>query len=136
MRRRVIATNCATARYINHGAHSVTNAERPFLRETVMCDETGMWSTRVNDREDARFGAQYAGIADLTAGLRVKRRAVQDDRHMFTCLRAVLRAIRTDDRDNRPVRFGRVITEELRGLETERPDRLHRRHRGRVEGCA
>ena len=57
---------------------------------------SGVGLTRVVDVDDAGFGADRAGVADLAARFAVERRAVEDDLDRLPGLGLLQRAVRTE----------------------------------------
>ncbi len=68
----------------------------------------------VIDVDDARVGADRAGVADLAARFAVERRAVQDDLDRLAGLRLLDRPVRPDEPQNPRLRLGLRVAQELR----------------------
>src|SRR5204862_7440279 len=89
MRRRVMAPDRGAARAIDAKLQRRADLQGTLLRLAQMREEIAGLFLRVGDTELDALTAEHAGVADLAARLRVKRRLVHDDSAGLACLQAV-----------------------------------------------
>src|SRR5207342_2876268 len=81
--------------------------------DTGVDDDVARPELRVGHRDRRAGRPDHAPIADLTAGLRVERSAVQDEADLLALGRHGLPAARADQRKQPPVGFEGLVPDEL-----------------------
>ena len=89
MRRRVMRADGGTAFVIHFELQRGADFQRPLLHRAEMHEEIAGLLLRIGDAEFDAVADHHAGVADLPAGLRIKRRLVQNDRAALAGLEAV-----------------------------------------------
>jgi hypothetical protein len=79
MRRRVVRASAAPLLRVDPCVDRVADPERPALDRGEVRGDAGHDGPCIRNRHARRLGLEPAGVAHLTAGLRVERRAVEHD---------------------------------------------------------
>ena len=117
MRRRVMRADRRTARVIDFELQRGADLQRALLHRAEMHEEIAGLLLRVGDAELDALAGHQAGVADLAAGLRIKRRLVQHDRAALAGLEAVGILAVLDQRGHHAFGALGVVAEEFGGAE-------------------
>ncbi len=103
MRRRVIGADRCAPCVIDLERQRHARLQRALLDRAEMHEEIAGLLLRIGDAERDALAGHHAGVADLAAGLRIKRRLVQHDRAALAGLEAVdFLAVLAPARDTTP----------------------------------
>ena len=136
---RVIGPDRRAARVIDRELERDPGADFAFLDDAFMHEEVAELLLRIGDAKAHAGGAHDAGVADLTAGLAIKRRLIENDRSRSRRAEPIGRASVPDDRRDDAFRPLRLIAEKIGrpGLFPDRePDVFGRRLAGSGPGPA
>ncbi|GBD18004.1 hypothetical protein HRbin27_00495 [bacterium HR27] len=111
MCRRMIPSDRCTSLGVDDRDDWLADLDIPFAHPPPVRDQLRGRALRIFDDHDTRVGTNLAGVTDLSAGLTVERRAIEDDFDLVSRFRHGARVADVEDPDDRCLCLRRLVTE-------------------------